>query len=175
MTPWTAARQASLSFTFTWNLLRFISVESVILSNHFILCQPLLLPSIFPRIRVFSSELALCIRWPEYWSFSQGIEASASVSVLPMNIPDWFPLGLTGLTPCCQGTLESLLSPLLIGLVKILFSVWNFHVYIFFTPKFLPLKMEILYVEIPFTKGKGRCHFLSFSWVCWFSVAFSSK
>ena len=69
--PWTAASQASLSFTFSWNLLKFLSVESVMLSNYLILCRPLLLmPSIFPSIRVFSSESALHIRWPKYWSFS---------------------------------------------------------------------------------------------------------
>ena len=67
-TPWTAARLASLSFTISWSLLRFISIESEMLSNHLILCSfLLLLPSIFPSIRVFSNELALCIRWPKYW------------------------------------------------------------------------------------------------------------
>ena len=71
-TPWTAARQAPLSSTITQNLLRFMSIESVMLSNHLILCLPLL-PSIFPSIRVFSDELALHIRWPKYWSFSFNI------------------------------------------------------------------------------------------------------
>ena len=70
-TPWTAARQASLSITNSWSLLKLMSVESVMLSSHFILCLPLLLlPSIFPSIRVFSNESLLCIRWPKYWSFS---------------------------------------------------------------------------------------------------------
>ena len=68
-TPWTAALQAPLSYTISWSLLRFISAELVILSNHLILCHPFLLPSIFPRIMVISGELALCIRWPKYWSF----------------------------------------------------------------------------------------------------------
>ena len=68
-TPWTAAHQASLSFIISRSLLKLMSIELVILSNHLILCCPLLLPSIFPRIRVFSNELALCIRWPKYWSF----------------------------------------------------------------------------------------------------------
>ena len=78
--PWTAAHQASLSSTFSWSLLKFMSIELVMLSNHLILCCPLLLlPSIFPSIRVFSSELALRIRWPKYG-------ASALASVLPMNI-----------------------------------------------------------------------------------------
>ena len=69
-TPWTAARQASL-FTISWSLLRFMSIESVMSSNHLILCRPLLpLPSIYSSIRVFSNESALCLRWPKYWSFS---------------------------------------------------------------------------------------------------------
>ena len=87
--PWTAARQTSLSFTISQNLLRLMSIESMMLSNHLILCCPfLLLPSIFPSIRVFSNESALLIRWPS-------IQASPSVSVLPMNIQGIFPLGLT--------------------------------------------------------------------------------
>ena len=69
--PWTAACQASLSFTISWNLLKFTFIESVMPSNHLILCRPLLfLPSIFPSIRIFSKELALHIRWPKCWSFS---------------------------------------------------------------------------------------------------------
>ena len=76
---WTAARQASLSITNSQSLLKLMSIESVMPSNHLILCRPfLLLPSIFPRIRVFSNELALCIRWPNDWSFS-------STSVLPTD------------------------------------------------------------------------------------------
>ena len=87
VTPWTAAGQASLSFTISWSLLKLMSIDSVMPPNHLILCGPLLLlPSIFPSIRVFSSELALCIRWP-----------TNSASVLPMNIQGWFPLRLTGL------------------------------------------------------------------------------
>ena len=69
-TPWTAAHQASLSFTISRSLLKLISIELVMPSNHLVLCHPLLLPSIFPSIRVFSNESALCIRWPKYWSFS---------------------------------------------------------------------------------------------------------
>ena len=69
--PWTAACQASLSITISWSLLKLISLESVRPSNHLILCGPLLiLPTIFPSLRVFSTESALCIRWPKYWSFS---------------------------------------------------------------------------------------------------------
>ena len=79
--PWTAAHQASLSFTISWSLLKFISIESVMPSNHLILCRPLLLlPSIFPSIRVFSSESALHIRWSKYWSFSFNISPSNEYS-----------------------------------------------------------------------------------------------
>ena len=87
-TPWTAARQAPLSFTISQHLLRFMSVELVMLSNQLILCHPLLLPSVL-TIRVFSDDLALHIRWPKYWSFS------FSISI--QNIQEWFPLGLTAL------------------------------------------------------------------------------
>ena len=90
-TPWTVACQASLSITISLSFLILMSIESVMPSNHLILCCPLsLLPSIFPSTRVFSNESALHIRWPE-------IGASASASVLLMNIQGWFPLGLTGL------------------------------------------------------------------------------
>ena len=90
-TPWTAAHQASLSITNSWSLLKPMSIESVMPPNHLILCRLLLLlPSIFPSIRVFSNESVLCIRWPKYGT-------SASTLVLPVNIQDWFPLGLTGL------------------------------------------------------------------------------
>ena len=70
VSPWTAAPQVSLSFAISQNFLKFMSIKSMMPSNHLILCHPLLLPSIFPRIRVFSNESALCIRWPKYWSFS---------------------------------------------------------------------------------------------------------
>ena len=93
MTPWTAARRASLSFTI-WSLLKLMSTESVMPSNHLVLCRPLLLPpSIFPNIRVFSNKLALHM----HSSGAQSIGASASASVLLMNIQDWFHLGWTGL------------------------------------------------------------------------------
>ena len=82
-TPWTAARQASLSFTISGSLLRFMSVESVMPSNYLILCHPfLLLPSIFPSIRVFSSASALCKGWPELWSFNFSISPSNEYSGL---------------------------------------------------------------------------------------------
>ena len=80
--PWTAARQASLSITNSQGLLKLMSIESVMPSNHLILCRPLLLPSIFPTIRVFSNESVLCIRWPKYWSFSFSISPSNEYSGL---------------------------------------------------------------------------------------------
>ena len=87
-TPWIAAHQASLSITNSQSLLKLMSIKSVMPSNHLILCRPLLLlPSIFPSIRVFSNESILHIRWPKYWSFS------FSISLSNMNIQDWFPLG----------------------------------------------------------------------------------
>ena len=82
-TPWTAAHQASLSITTSWSLLKLMSSESVMKSNHLVLCCPLLLlPSVFPSIRVFSDELALCIRWPKYWSFSISISPFSAYSGL---------------------------------------------------------------------------------------------
>ena len=89
-TPWAAARQTCLSFAISWSGLKLMSIQSVMFSYHLVLCCPLLLPSIFPSIKVFSNESALHIGWPKY-----GVSASASV--LPMNIQDWLPLGLTGL------------------------------------------------------------------------------
>ena len=103
-TPWTIARQASLSFTISQSLLKFMSIESVIPSNHLILCHPLLLlPSIFSSIRVFSNEPALIIRWPKYWSFSFSISATNEYSELISFRIDWFDL------LAVQGTLKSLL------------------------------------------------------------------
>ena len=93
-TPWTTTRQVSLSFTISWSLLKLMSIELLMPDNHLILCCPLLLlPSIFPSIRVFSTESALCIK---VLMRSQSIGVSASTLVLPMNIQGWFPLGLTG-------------------------------------------------------------------------------
>ena len=112
-TPWTAAHQASLFFTISWSLLKFISTESVMLSNHVILCHPLLLPSIFPSIRIFSNELALCIKWQstglqlQHQSFqwicrfsplgNQSFQWIGLIQGLMLHIhwKDWFPLGLT--------------------------------------------------------------------------------
>ena len=90
-TPWTAARQASLSITISWSLLKLMFIALVMLSNHLILCCPLLLlPSLFPSIRVFSNEFALCVRWPKYWSFS--ISPSNGYSGLISFRIDWFGL-----------------------------------------------------------------------------------
>ena len=89
--PWTAACQASLSITNSGSLLKLMSVESVMPSNHLILCRPLLLlPSIFPSIRVYSKESVLCIRWPKYWSFRFGISPSNEYSgLISFRITDW--------------------------------------------------------------------------------------
>ena len=103
VTPWTAARQASLSITNSKSLSKLMSTESVMPSNHLILCHPLLLPSIFPSIRVFSNESALRVRWPKYWSFSFNISPSNEHSGLISFRMDWLDL------LAVQGTLKSLL------------------------------------------------------------------
>ena len=103
-TPWTAAHQASLSITNSQSLLKLMFIESVIPSNHLILCRPLLLlPSIFPSIRVFSKESVLHIRWPKYWSFSFSICPFNEYSRLISFRMDWWDL------LAVQGTLKSLL------------------------------------------------------------------
>ena len=92
-TLWTAARQASLSFTISWSLLKLTSIELVIPSDHLILCCPLFLPpSIFPSIRAFSNDSALCTRWPKYWSFSFSISPSNEYSGLISFRIDWLDL-----------------------------------------------------------------------------------
>ena len=103
--PWAVAHQALLSSTVFQSLLKFMSIELVILSNHLILCcHPLLLlASLFPSIRVFSNELTLCIRWPKYWSFSFSIRPYNKYSGLIFFRIDWFDL------LAVQGTLKSLL------------------------------------------------------------------
>ena len=104
MTPWTAACQASLSISNSQSLLKLMSIESAMPSNHLILCRPLLLPlSIFPSIRVFSNESVLRIRWPKYWSFSLNISPSSEYSGLISFRMDWLDL------LDVQGTLKSLL------------------------------------------------------------------
>ena len=102
--PKTAAHLAPMSSTISWSLLKLMSIESVMLSNHLILCRPLLLlPSIFPSIRVFSNESALHIRWPKYWSFSFSISPSNEHPGLTSFRMDWLDL------LAVQGTLKSLL------------------------------------------------------------------
>ena len=104
VTPWTIACQASLSITNSQSLLKLMSIESVMSFSHLILCRPILLPpSIFPSIRVFSSESLLCIRWPEDWSFSFNISPSNEYSGLISFRMDWLDL------LAVQGTLKSLL------------------------------------------------------------------
>ena len=103
-TPWTAAHEASLSSTNSWSLLKLVSIKSLMPSNHLILCHPLLLlPSIFPRIRVFSNESVLRIRWPKYWSFRFSISPSNEYSGLISFRIDWLDL------LAVQGTVKSLL------------------------------------------------------------------
>ena len=103
MTPWTAARKASLSITNSWSLFKLMSIESVMPSNHLILCHPLLPPlSVFPSIRVFSNESVLHIRWPKYWRFSFSISLSKEHPGLISFRMDWLDLLLV------QGTLKSL-------------------------------------------------------------------
>ena len=101
VTPWTTACQASLSITNSQSLPKLMSIESVMPSNHLILCHPLLLPSIFPSIRVFSNELALCIRWPKYWSFSFNISPCSEHPGPISFMMDWLDL------LAIQGTLKS--------------------------------------------------------------------
>ena len=104
VTPWTAACQASLSINSSQNLFKLMPIESVMPSNHLILCRPLLLrPSIFPSVRVFSNESAVCIRWPKYWSFSFRINPSSEYSGLISFRMDWLDLLVV------QGILKSLL------------------------------------------------------------------
>ena len=104
VTPWTIALQASLSITNFWSLLKLMSIKSVMSSNHLILCHPLLLlPSIFPSIRVFLNKSVLRIRWPKYWSFSFSISPSNEFSGLISFRMDWLDLRVI------QGTLQGLL------------------------------------------------------------------
>ena len=104
VTPWTAARQAFLSITNSWSFFKLMSIESVMPSNHLILCHPLLLlPSVFPSIRVLSNESALRMRWPKYWSFSFNISPANEYSGLISFRVDWLDL------LAVQGTLKSLL------------------------------------------------------------------
>ena len=134
VTPWTAARQASLSITNFQSLLKLVSIESVMLSNHLILCRPLLLlPSIFPSIRVFSNESALCIRWPKYWSFSFNISPSNEHPGLISFGMDWLdPLAVQGTlksspTPQFKGINSSVLSFLYSPTRTSIHDYWKNH------------------------------------------------
>ena len=117
MTPWTAARQASLSITNSQSLLKFMSIKSVVPSNHLILCCPLLFQfSIFPSIRVFPNKSVLHIRWPKYWSFSFSISPSNEYSGLISFRIDWLDLAV-------QGTLKSSPAPQFESISSLVFSI----------------------------------------------------
>ena len=120
-TPWTAAHQSSLSITISWSLLKLLSIESVMPSNHLILCPPLLfLCSIFPSIRVFSSESDFHIRWPKYCSFSLSISPSSEYSGLISFRVDWFDL------LAVQGTLKSSPAPQFKSISSLVLSLLYF-------------------------------------------------
>ena len=137
VTPWTAAHQASLSITNSQSLLKLMSIESVIPSNHLILCCPLLLlPSIFPSIRVFSNESVLCMRWPKYWSFSFSISPSNEYSGLISFRTDWFDLLAVQRTlqesspaPQFEGINSLVLSPLCGPTLTSTHDYWKNHTF----------------------------------------------
>ena len=125
-TPWTAARQTSLSFTISWSLVRCMSIELVMPSNYLILCCPLLLlPSIFPCIRFFSKEWALHIRWPVYWSYGFSISPSNEYSGLISFRMDWFHL------LAVQGTLKSFPAPQFESVHSSVFSLLYVPIFFF--------------------------------------------
>ena len=135
VTPWTAARQASLSITNSWSLLKHISIESVMPCNHLILCHPhLLLPSIFPSIRVFFSESVLRIRWPKYWSFNFSISPTSEHSGLISFRMDWLDLLAVGrdskespTTPQFKSINSSVLSFLYSPTLTSIHDHWTYH------------------------------------------------
>ena len=133
-TPWTAAHQASLSTTNSWSPPKPMSIESAMLSNHLLLCCPLLLPSIFPSIRVFSNESALRIRWPKYWSFSFNISPSNEHPGLISFRMDWLdPLAVQGTsqesspTPQFKSINSSVLSFLYSPTLTSIHDYWKNH------------------------------------------------
>ena len=161
VTPWTAARQASLSITNSWSLLRLMSIQSVMLSNHLILCHPLLLlPSIFPSMRVFPNESVLWIRWPKYWSFSFNINPSNKHPGLISFRMDWLDL------LAVQGTVKSLLqhhsSKASIFQCSAFFTVQLSHPYMT-TRKTIALNRQTFV-------GKVMC--LLFSMLSWLVITF---
>ena len=108
VTPWTAARQASLSIANSWSLSKLMSIELVMPSKHLILCHPLLPPSIFPSIRAFSNESVLCIRWTKYWSFIFNISPSKEHSGLTSLRMDWLDLlAVQGTDLCWQSNVSA--------------------------------------------------------------------
>ena len=124
MTPQTAARQASLSFTTSQSLLKLTSIESVMPSNHLVFCRPLLFPpSVFPTIRVFSSESALHISWQKYWSFSFSISPSNEYSRLVSFRIDWSDLAVQGTLKSLGMTLKLSIQDLVSGRKR----AWPFH------------------------------------------------
>ena len=142
MTPWTAARQAPLSFTISRSFLRFMCIELVRLSNHLILCHSLLLlPSIFPSVKVFSNESALRIRWPKYWSFSFSVSPPNEYSGLISFRMDWLDL------LAVQGTQESSPAPQ--------FKSVNSSVLSFFI-----VQLSHPYMTTGKTKALTRCSFV---------------
>ena len=130
-TPWPVALQVSLSITNSRSLLKLMSIESVMSSNYFILCHPLLLlPSVFPSIRVFSKESVLCIRWPKYWIFSFSISLSNEYSGQISFRIDWFDL------LAVQGTLKNLLQYFKSINSSVLSFLWsNSHIHIWLLEK----------------------------------------
>ena len=141
--PWIASRQTSLSFTISWSLLKLMSIESVMPPNHLIFyCLLLLLPSIFRSIKVFSSESALRITWPKYWSFSIS-PSNESVGLISFRI-DWFDLLVV------QGTLKSFLQHhnLKASVLQLSSSLWsNYHIHTWSLEKIIALTIWILLVK----------------------------
>ena len=156
-TPWTAARQASLSITNSWSLLRLVSIKLVMPSNHFIPCCPLLqLPSIFPSIQVFSNESVLRIKWPKYWCFS--ISPSNEHPALISFRIDWFDLLVV------QGTLKSLLqhhsSKASILWCSAFFMLGHTHPQIY-TSKSVPLNPSPIFTSVQWTMVSSSSSLLS--------------
>ena len=166
MIPWTAVHEVSLSFTIPWSFLKLMSIELVMTSNHLILCCPfILLPSIFPRIRVFSSESALHIRWPS-------IGASDSASVLRMNIQGWYALGLTGLILLQSKGLSGVFSIITVwkhqffGIQPFLWS--NSHVHTWLLGKTIALTIQAFVSKLmSLLLGKR-----SKKWCLWFLICY---
>ena len=161
LTLWIAACWASLSFTISWSLLKLMSIEPVMPSNHLILCNPLfLLPSILPSIRVFSNESSLCIRWPKYWNFSFNVSPSNEYSGLISFRMDWFDL------LDAQRTLKSLLqhhsSKALILRCSAFFIVQLSHPWINYMYTYIP---SLLNPSLPTPTPPG--HYRAPSWVPW--------